>query len=103
MKNRLENRAAAFLEEHIRDYLDEQGQILLAVDGTDRWGLSEGFAEAGYKKVFGDMMFSLDIPVAIRKLSHPKMLTVFLMPIIGRLPFEWIYPTGKKQEMQTPK
>ena len=25
------------------------------------------------------------------------------MPIAGRLPFEWIYPTGEKQEKRTPK
>jgi hypothetical protein len=25
------------------------------------------------------------------------------MPIAGRLPFEWLYPTGEKQEKNTPK
>ncbi len=25
------------------------------------------------------------------------------MPVAGRLPFEWIYPTGEKQEKRTPK
>ncbi len=25
------------------------------------------------------------------------------MPIAGRLPFEWIYPTGEKQEKRIPK
>jgi hypothetical protein len=25
------------------------------------------------------------------------------MPIAGRLPFEWVYPTGEKQEEQKPK
>jgi hypothetical protein len=25
------------------------------------------------------------------------------MPIAGRLPFDWIYPTGEKQEKNTPK
>jgi len=26
-----------------------------------------------------------------------------LMPIAGRLPFEWVYPTGEKQEIRVPK
>jgi hypothetical protein len=26
-----------------------------------------------------------------------------MMPIVGRLPFEWIYPTGEKQEKRIPK
>ena len=103
LKNTLENRVAAFLEEHISDYLDKQGRTVLVADGADRWGLSKGFAEAGYETVFGDMMFSLDIPIAIRKLSHLKMFIAILMPIVGRLPFDWIYPTSEKQEIRTPK
>ena len=48
-------------------------------------------------------MFGLDIPIAIHKISQLKTLAALLMPIAGRLPFEWIYPTGEKQEKRTPK
>ena len=33
--------------------------------GVDRWGLSKAFVDAGYETVFGDLMFGLDIPIAI--------------------------------------
>jgi hypothetical protein len=32
-----------------------------------------------------------------------KTFAKILMPIASRLPFEWIYPTGEKQEKRTPK
>jgi hypothetical protein len=103
LKNTLENKSAAFLEKHIKDYLDKHGRKVLVTVGVDRWGLSKCFAEAGYETVFGDLMFGLDIPMAIRKISNLKVLAAILMPIAGRLPFEWIYPIGEKQEKRTPK
>ena len=62
-----------------------------------------GRAEAGYETIFGDLMFGLDVPMAIHKLSNLKLLAALLMPVAGRLPFEWIYPIGEKQEKRTPK
>ena len=71
--------------------------------GADRWGLARAFADAGYETVYGDLMFGLEIPIAIRKLSQLKTFAKMLMPIVSRLPFAWIYPTGEKQEKRTPK
>jgi hypothetical protein len=103
LKNTLENKAVGFLEKHIPDYINQKGRKVLVTLGADRWGLSKSFSEAGYEIVFGDLMFGLDIPIAIRKLSTLKSVAGLLMPIAGRLPFEWIYPTGEKQEKRTPK
>lgn len=103
LKNTLENNAAGFLDEKIGDYINSRGRKVLVALGMDRWGLSKSFVEAGYETVFGDFMFGLDLPIAIRKLTQLKALGSLLMPIVGRLPFEWIYPTGEKQEKRTPK
>jgi hypothetical protein len=103
LKNTLENKAAAFLDKHIGAYINQRGRKALITLGVDRWGLSKCFAEAGYEMIFGDLMFGLDIPIAINKLSQVKTLAALLMPIAGRLPFEWIYPTGEKQEKRAPK
>ena len=103
LKNTLENKAPAFLDEKIGDYINARGRKVLVTVGVDRWGLSKSFVEAGYETVFGDLMFGLEIPIAIHKLSQLKTLAALLMPIAGRLPFEWIYPTGEKQEKRTPK
>jgi hypothetical protein len=103
LKNTLENKAAAFVDSTIKDYVNARGRKVLITAGVDRWGLSRSFAEAGYETVFGDLMFGLDIPLAIHKIDQLKTLAALLMPIAGRLPFEWIYPTGEKQEKRTPK
>lgn len=103
LKNTLENKAPAFLDAKIKDYIDSRGRKAFVVLGMDRWGMSKSFVEAGYETVFGDFMFALDIPIAIRKLNVLKMLGGLLFPIVGRLPFDWIYPTGEKQEKHAPK
>jgi len=103
LKNTLENKAASFLDEKIGDYINSHGRKVLVALGVDRWGLSTSFAAAGYETTFGDLMFGLEIPIAIHKISQVKTLAGLLMPIAGRLPFAWVYPTGEKQEKRTPK
>jgi hypothetical protein len=103
LKNTLENKAPAFLDRKIGDYINSRGRKVLVALGMDRWGLSKSFVEAGYETIFGDFMFGLDIPIAIHKISTLKVMGNLLMPIVGRLPFEWVYPTGEKQEKRTPK
>jgi hypothetical protein len=103
LKNTLENKAAEFLDKKIGDYINSKGRKVLVTLGVDRWGLSKSFVDAGYETLFGDMMFGLDIPIAVKTLKQLKLVASLLMPIAGRLPFEWIYPTGEKQEKRTPK
>jgi hypothetical protein len=103
LKNTLENKAASFLDKKIGDYINSRDRKVLVALGVDRWGLSKSFVDAGYETVFGDLMFGLEIPIAIHKLGQVKTLAALLMPIAGRLPFAWVYPTGEKQEKRTPK
>ena len=103
LKNTLENKAPEFLDKKIGDYINSRGRKVLVTLGVDRWGLSKAFADAGYETIYGDLMFGLDIPIAIHKISQLKVVAALMMPIAGRLPFSWIYPTGEKQEKRTPK
>ncbi len=103
LKNTLENKAPAFIEEKIGDYVKARGKKVLMTAGVDRWGLSKAFVDAGYETIFGDMMFGLDLPFPLRSLKQLKTMAALLMPIAGRLPYEWIYPLGEKQEKRTPK
>jgi len=103
LKNTLENKAPKFLDEKIGDYINSRGRKVFVTVGVDRWGLSKSFAEDGYETTFGDLMFGLEIPIAIHKINQIKTIASMLMPVVGRLPFEWVYPTGEKQEKRTPK
>ncbi len=101
LKNTLEARLAQFIEEKIGDYV--QPKRALVASGADRWGMTESFLKAGYECVFGDLMFGLGLPIPLRSARSLKILAALVMPIAGRLPFEWIYPTGEKQETNVPK
>src|SRR5215213_10163069 len=81
LKNTLENKAPPFLDTKIGDYINARGRKVLVALGMDRWGLSKSFVEAGYETVFGDFMFGLDLPIAIRKISNLKLLAALLMPV----------------------
>jgi hypothetical protein len=103
LKNTLENRAAPFLEIKIKDYLDKAGRKVFVVSGADRWGMTKSFVDAGYECIFGDLMFGLGMPIALHTAGQLKALAAILMPVAGRLPFAWVYPTGEKQEKRIPK
>jgi hypothetical protein len=101
LKNTLENRIAPFIDQKIGSYLKERKAFITL--GADRWGMSQSFLDAGYECVFGDLMFGLGIPIPVRSAKAVKRLAALVMPVVGRLPFDWVYPTGEKQEKRIPK
>jgi hypothetical protein len=103
LKNTLEKRVAQVLESFAGHYLDQVGRRVFLSVGADRWGMTMSFVEGGYECVFGDLMFGLGIGIPIRKIAHLKSMAALIMPVVGRLPFEWVYPTGEKQEKRIPK
>lgn len=101
LKNTLEARALPKLEKHFGHLIKDKRAFIVL--GADRWGMTRSFVAAGYECVFGDLMFGLGIPLPLRSVAAVKRMAALLMPIAGRLPFEWIYPTGEKQEKRIPK
>ena len=103
LKNTLENRAPAFIDKKIGDYINARGRKVMVTVGVDRWGLSKSFVEQGYETVFCDLMFALEVPIPIKSLGGLRTLAAIMIPIVTRFPFEWLYPTGEKQDVRTPK
>ncbi|MCL4560005.1 MAG: quinate 5-dehydrogenase [Chloroflexi bacterium] len=101
LKNTLERRVATFLEMQLESPLPRK--TVLVVSAADRWGMATSFAGAGYDCRFGDLIFSLGLPFTLRSLKSLKNFAALLMPVAGRIPFQWLYPTGKEQEKHTPK
>ena len=101
LKSTLEHGAAAFLEQAAGAQVQPKRALFTA--GSDRWGMSVGFLEQGYDCVFGDLMFALDVPIPLRSAQAVKRMAAVLMPLVSRLPFSMIYPTGDKQEAFVPK
>jgi len=104
LKNTLETKAAPFVEARVGEYVRQAGgKKVFIMTGVDRWGLGHGFVQAGYQCTYGDFMFSLGLPIPLHTERQLKVLASILMPLAGRLPFEWVYPTGEKQEQRKPK
>lgn len=93
----------------ITDYLPKQkgisfrGRRVVLVSSVDRYGMAEAFTEAGAEVIFGDLIFGLRIPIALRSLRAVKVLAALLLPVLSKLPIRLLYPIGKKQEEITPK
>ncbi|MBP1701300.1 MAG: uncharacterized protein H6Q38_407 [Chloroflexi bacterium] len=103
LKNTLENMLAPFIDSHLGDYVKQPDRTVFITAGLDRWGMTSSFVNAGYDCLFGDAMFGLGWNLPIRTVKTLKLLGAILLPIVTRLPFEWIYPTGEKQEKRVPK
>jgi hypothetical protein len=101
LKNTLERRVVAFMQQHIA--ADLEPKRVMMTGGADRWGMTQSFLQGGFEAVFCDLMFALDVPIPLRSEAAVKRLAALIMPIVGRLPFSWVYPIGEKQEKNTPK
>jgi hypothetical protein len=101
LKNTLEAKVAAVLQDKVAQDIRPRRVFITA--GADRWGMTRSFADAGYECVFGDLMFGLGLPIPVRSVKSLKILAALLLPVLGRLPFTWLYPTGDKQEHCVPK
>ncbi len=101
LKLTLERGIAQFIEQEIGD--EVQPKRVLITAGVDRYGSAVSFDEAGYEIIFGDLGFALGIPVPIRSLRGLRFIARIIAPIAGRLPLEFLYPTGEKQEEIVPK
>jgi len=101
LKATLERRIAQFVEEQIGTEIYPKRVLITA--GVDRYGSALSFEEAGYELLCGDFGFALGIPIPIRSLRGLRLLARILLPILGRLPLGFLYPTGEKQEEIVPK
>ena len=101
LKMTLERGIAQFIEQEIGD--EVQPKRVLITAGVDRYGSAVSFDEAGYDLIFGDLGFALGIPIPIRSLRGLHVVARVVAPLAGRLPLEFLYPTGEKQVQIVPK
>lgn len=96
LKNTLERRVVQYL---VRDYgYDLIGKRVLVVCAMDRFGMAEALVEEGGDVVFGDVIFALGIPILLKSLRSLDRLAKVLCPILTKMPFQLLYPTGHKQK-----
>jgi len=101
LKATLEARIMQDVEKQLGDII--QPKTVLLVAGLTRGGMSKSFIKAGYQCTFADLMFGLGIPIPINTVPMANFAAAVLLPIVGRLPIEMLYPTGEKQLEVVPK
>jgi hypothetical protein len=101
LKNTLEREAVRWLQ--AQGIIDFSRSTVLLVAAVDRFGMAQELARCARQVIYGDFVFAIGLPIPIRSYRTVEWLGRMLLPIITRLPFQWFYPTGEKQEQRTPR
>jgi hypothetical protein len=101
LKNTLEREALRWIQEH--GVVDFSRSTVLLVAAVDRFGMAQELAQLAQRVIYGDLVFAIGLPIPIRSYRTVEVLGRLVLPIITRLPFQWFYPTGEKQEKRTPR
>ncbi len=101
VKNTLERKTIEYLHEN--GIVDFAGSKVLVLCGVDRFGMAQQIAKMSDEVVFGDLMFNCNVPVPLRSYNKLRIIAKTFLPIVTRLPFTWVYPTGEKQDVTVPK
>jgi len=96
LKDTLERRVVRYINKE--GILKLKGKKVLITSALDRYGMAEAFQEAGSDLIYGDVIFALGIPIKIKSYNTLYNVARILAPILVKMPFEMLYPTGKKQE-----
>ncbi|MCG8402258.1 MAG: quinate 5-dehydrogenase [Firmicutes bacterium] len=96
LKNTLERETVHYLLRET-DFIKKNAKVLM-VSAVDRFGMAEAFVEAGCDVTFGDLIFAAGIPYPVKTLTELADLAEKMLPQLTKLPFQMLYPTGKKQE-----
>jgi hypothetical protein len=100
LKNTLEREALRWIQ--AQRVVDFSRSTVLLVAAVDRFGMAQELAQLARRVIYGDLVFAVGLPIPIRSYRTVEFLGKLLLPMITRLPFQWFYPTGEKQEKRTP-
>lgn len=101
LKNTLERRVVEYIQNE--RIVDLPGKRVLMVCAVDRFGMAEALTSAGCAMVYGDLIFSLGLPMPLTSLQSLNRMARILAPFLTQLPISVLYPTGRKQEKSEPK
>lgn len=96
----MEKRAFEYLEKYLNEKEGKslEGLPALITTVVERYSMGNAMVDAGLDVTFGDFMFALGLPFAIRTISAARLLAGVLLPVVTQLPFAWLYPLGSEQD-----
>ncbi|MDP2210627.1 MAG: hypothetical protein Q8J63_02675, partial [Candidatus Aquicultor sp.] len=99
LKDTLERETVRYLVEEAG--LSFSDKTVLMVSAVDRFGMAQAINSQGSRMIFGDLIFGLNIPFPIRTMANFTRIAKMVLPIVTRMPFKLLYPTGSKQEQES--
>lgn len=101
LKSTLERQCITYI--HEQGIVDLKNKKVLLVSAADRFGMAEAFVEAGAKLTMGDLIYTVGIPIPMHTLKTLKWVAAIAAPVITRMSFDNLYPTGNQQDVIIPK
>ncbi len=101
LKNTLERKCIMDIQKE--GILDLRDKKVLMVCAVDRFGMAEAFTDVGARLTLGDFIYAVGLPMPLKSLKALKILGRIAAPVVVRMPFDSIYPTGEQQHSIIPK
>lgn len=100
LKHSLESRAVVYFQQQGYDF---EGKKALVVCAMDRMGMAQALQKAGCHMTYGDLIFSLGLPIPLYSLRALGNVARVIAPIASQLPIAMLYPIGRRQETSVVK
>lgn len=97
----VEGKIAGWLDQRMD--VDIASQTVMFCVAAGRYNMLESFQQHGCQLMICDAGFLLGIPLYTKYVGVGKFFATVYGPIISRLPFSVLYPTGKKQNQNKPR
>jgi len=105
IKSTLEGQIMQYIEQQLPEEVKEDRSTLVTC-AVDRFGQALSAWEfVGHNPkliTFGDLLWGFKLGIAIHRMRTIYVTGRILLPLVSRLPFAWLYPTGEKQEEHKP-
>ncbi len=103
VKNTIERNIMTMIASELDELMERKPKTAMISTGLDRYAMAKSILDAGYDLIYGDLAFGLGINIKIKTEKSLKRLARLSLPIVSRMPLQWLYPTGSKQDSFTPK
>lgn len=103
LKLTLERRVFEMLKEDDPELGEARYKRAFLNIALDRWGMALAVDEVSENVIYGDIMFPFGLPIPLTTLAQVKRVAKTMVPIAGRLPLRWLYPSGDGQTVRAPK
>lgn len=98
LKGAVEADVVRFMHEDLG--LTLAGKRVLVTSSVDRWGMTEGFYDAGCAVTAADLLYALGIDIMLRDRRTLERVVHLIAPIAVMLPFKWLYEAEADHETE---